>query len=77
MILVIGATGKVGRHVASGLLDDGADVRALVRDPDAAGLPYGVDVVRGDLSDRDGLEAHADGADTVFLWALDDAEDLR
>jgi uncharacterized protein YbjT (DUF2867 family) len=67
VIFVIGATGKVGRHVVSGLLERDAVVRALVRDPDAAGLPEGVEVVPGDLSDPDGLAENLDGAETVFL----------
>lgn len=67
MIFVIGATGKVGRHVVSGLLDTGAVVRALARDPDTAGLPQRVEVVRGDLSDLAGLEERLDGAEAVFL----------
>lgn len=67
MILVIGATGKVGRHVVSGLLERGAAVRALVRDPDAAGLPDGVDVVPGDLSDPRGLAENLEGVAAVFL----------
>ena len=32
-ILVTGATGTVGRHVINHLVQRGADVRALVRDP--------------------------------------------
>jgi len=67
MIFVIGATGKVGRHVVSGLLDTGAVVRALARDPDTAGLPQRVEMVRGDLSDLAGLEERLDGAEAVFL----------
>src|SRR5918998_3327640 len=55
VILVTGATGNVGRQVVSQLLDTGAAVRALTRDPDSAGLPDGVDVVRGDLSVPDTL----------------------
>ncbi|HZF11193.1 MAG TPA: NAD(P)H-binding protein, partial [Thermoanaerobaculia bacterium] len=38
-ILVTGATGRVGRQVVSQLLATGAAVRALSRNPDAAGLP--------------------------------------
>jgi uncharacterized protein YbjT (DUF2867 family) len=67
VIFVIGATGKVGRHVVSGLLERDAVVRALVRNPDAAGLPEGVDVVPGDLSDPGGLAENLDGVEAVFL----------
>jgi uncharacterized protein YbjT (DUF2867 family) len=75
MILVIGATGKVGRHVVSGLLERDASVRALARDPDAAGLPGGIDVVAGDLSDPPGLAPHLDGVDAVFLvWPFFSAD---
>ncbi len=72
-ILVTGATGNIGRHVVSGLLDADADVRALTRNPDAAGLPDGVEVVRGDLSDPETLEAALHGVDVVFLlWPTAD-----
>ncbi|MEV4186580.1 NAD(P)H-binding protein [Streptosporangium canum] len=67
MILVTGATGNVGRQVVSQLRDAGAAVRALVRDPSSAGLPEEVDVVRGDLSAPDTLEAALDGVESVFL----------
>jgi len=50
-ILVTGATGAVGRHLASTLLERGARVRALTRKPDPAALPDGVDVVAGDLTE--------------------------
>lgn len=67
MILVTGATGKVGRHVVSQLRDAGVGVRALTRTPEAADLPDGVEVVRGDLSAADALDASLDGVDAVFL----------
>ena len=67
MIFVTGATGKVGRHVVSGLVERGAPVRALVRDPDAADLPEDVDLVSGDLRDPPRLPADLEGADAVFL----------
>jgi uncharacterized protein YbjT (DUF2867 family) len=53
--------------VVSGLVQRGEAVRALARDPDAAGLPAAVEVVRGDLFDPPALERHAQGADAVFL----------
>jgi uncharacterized protein YbjT (DUF2867 family) len=67
MIFVTGATGKVGRHVVSGLVQRDVAVRALVRDPAAAGLPAGVDVVSGDLTDPARVSTQIDGADAVFL----------
>jgi uncharacterized protein YbjT (DUF2867 family) len=67
MILVTGATGKVGRHVVTGLVERDAAVRALVRDPDAAGLPDDVEVVSGDISDPRGVAEHLDGVAAVFL----------
>jgi uncharacterized protein YbjT (DUF2867 family) len=67
VIFVTGATGKVGRHVVSGLLERDAAVRALARDPDTADLPEGVDVVSGDLKDpTGGVAAQLDGADAMF-----------
>ncbi|MFI6578375.1 SDR family oxidoreductase [Nocardiopsis sp. NPDC050513] len=66
--LVTGATGRVGGQVVRQLLDAGAtNVRALVRDPSAARLPTGVEVVRGDLSDPASLDAALDGVTRVFL----------
>jgi uncharacterized protein YbjT (DUF2867 family) len=67
MILVTGATGNVGRHVLTGLLEAGATVRALSRDPKAARLPNGVDVVQGDLADPRTLGPALTGVDSVFL----------
>jgi uncharacterized protein YbjT (DUF2867 family) len=67
VILVTGATGKVGRNVVSQLLEAGRAVRALTRDPASAGLPDGAEVVRGDLADPAGLDAALDGVEAVFL----------
>jgi uncharacterized protein YbjT (DUF2867 family) len=74
-IFVIGATGKVGRNVVRGLLERGAAVRALARDPVAADLPSEVEVVSGDLSEPATLEDHLGDVVTVFLvWPYFDAE---
>lgn len=74
-ILVTGATGTVGRQVVSQLLDTGGDVRALVRDPDAADLPGSVELVRGDLSDPATLTAALHGVGAVFLvWPFTSPE---
>ena len=69
MILVVGATGKVGREVVRQLSASDAPVRALVRDPARAShirLP-GVDIAVGDLSRPDSLDAALSGVDRVFL----------
>jgi len=74
-ILVTGATGTVGRQVVSQLLDTGSEVRALVRDPDSAGLPGGVELLRGDLSDPASLTVALDGVGAVFLvWPFTSPE---
>ncbi|WP_410875710.1 SDR family oxidoreductase [Nocardia sp. A7] len=67
MILVTGATGKVGRAAVDQLHEAGVAVRALVRRPEAADLPPGVEVVRGDLADPSSLDAALDGVHAVFL----------
>ncbi|MBB6505640.1 uncharacterized protein YbjT (DUF2867 family) [Sphingomonas endophytica] len=66
-ILVIGATGRVGRHVVEQLVARDATVRVLTRDPAKAAFPTGVDVVKGDLFDIDALRAAFAGVRTLFL----------
>jgi uncharacterized protein YbjT (DUF2867 family) len=66
-ILVIGATGNVGRSVVTQLTACGARVRAMVRDPDTAALPPQVEVLRGDLTVPETLNDSLPGIDSVFL----------
>lgn len=66
-ILVTGATGNVGRDVVAQLIERGANVRALVRDPSKANLPAGVDVAQGDFLDVDSLRTAMKGISTLFL----------
>ena len=75
MIVVTGATGRVGRQVVTQLSGRGLLVRAVSRDPAVARLPAGVDVVRGDLADPASLEPHLVGADSLFLvWPFTQPE---
>lgn len=75
MILITGATGKVGRAAVDQLHEAGVEVRALVRRPETADLPPGVEVVRGDLADPGSLDAALDGVHAVFLvWPTLDAD---
>jgi uncharacterized protein YbjT (DUF2867 family) len=69
MILVTGATGKVGSDLIYELAARGEPVRALVRDPEKAArtLPADVELARGDLSDQVSIAAALEGADRLFL----------
>jgi uncharacterized protein YbjT (DUF2867 family) len=66
-ILITGASGAVGRQVVQQLVDRGAAVRALVRDPSKTSFPAGVEVVQGDLLDIEALRRALAGASTLFL----------
>ncbi|AOS63299.1 hypothetical protein TL08_12425 [Actinoalloteichus hymeniacidonis] len=69
-VLVTGATGKQGGATARALLAADIAVRALVRDPDTdrakAIAALGVELVTGDLHDRDSVIRAAAGARAVF-----------
>lgn len=66
-ILVIGATGRVGRHVVDQLVKRSATVRVLTRDASKARFPAGVQVVQGDLLDIGSLRTAFTGVSTLFL----------
>ena len=66
-MLVTGATGRVGRAVIDQLMDAGVPVRALTRRSEAAALPANVEVVTGDLTVPESLDAGLRGAGAVFL----------
>jgi len=66
-ILVTGATGRVGRHVVDQLVQRGAKVRVLTRDPAKANVPAGVEVAQGDLLDIDAVRSAFQGVRTLFL----------
>jgi len=65
-ILLTGATGAVGGRLLGALLERGANVRCMVRDPARAQLPAGVEVVRGDALGGDGLDAALAGIDVAY-----------
>ncbi|SFA93780.1 Uncharacterized conserved protein YbjT, contains NAD(P)-binding and DUF2867 domains [Amycolatopsis marina] len=66
-VLVIGATGNVGRQVVHQLLEAGATVRAMARNPNTAALPGDAEVVAGDLTDPATVAAAAKGTRAAFL----------
>ena len=71
MILVVGATGQLGSVITRQLLEQGKDVRILVRE----GSEYraleaaGAKPVIGDLKNRASLDAATRGVDTVLTTA--------
>lgn len=70
-VLITGATGFVGGHLAERLSADGWEVRALVRPTsDTARLrELGVELRQGSLSDRDSLRDAANGVEVVYHLA--------
>ena len=68
-IVITGATGNVGRPLVAELVAAGAEVRAVSRRPDAAGLPAEVKVV-------DTAAAAIPGASAVFLNSRALGEDM-
>jgi len=70
--LVTGGTGFVGRAVVEELLAAGREVRVLVRRDDHPALNgLDVEVVLGDLRDKDSLARALEGCDRVFHVAAD------
>jgi nucleoside-diphosphate-sugar epimerase len=67
-VLVTGATGFTGGHLARGLLARGDDVRLLVRDPARAAdlQKAGATLVQGDLAARDSLARAVEGVEVVY-----------
>jgi len=82
VVLITGANGFVGAHVARALVRDGAQVRALVREGADLRALEGLDceLVRGDLRDRAAVERAVRGCEKVYhvaadyrLWVVDAA----
>jgi len=80
-VLITGATGFVGWHVARLLLERGHDVRALVRPESKLRELDGVEAVTGDLRDAVSITRAVSGCGLVYhvaadyrLWARDPNE---
>jgi nucleoside-diphosphate-sugar epimerase len=71
-VLVTGAAGRIGAHLTRAALREGHTVRGLIvpGDPraEAIRLP-GVELMEGDLRDRDALRQAATGVDAIFHLA--------
>jgi uncharacterized protein YbjT (DUF2867 family) len=68
MIIVIGATGNIGKDVVKELQGMGARVRVVARDPEKARKVLGnVEIVQGNLANRASLDAAFKGGTKLFL----------
>ena len=67
MILITGATGRIGQRVVSELVAAGQPVRAMSRTPEKATLPSSVEIVAGDFTAPESIDVALGGVDTVFL----------
>jgi dihydroflavonol-4-reductase len=66
---ITGATGHLGANVVRLLLEEGRDIRVMVRDDLRALEGLDVETVRGDVTDPGSLARLFSGADTVFHLA--------
>ncbi|GGC94089.1 nucleoside-diphosphate sugar epimerase [Tersicoccus solisilvae] len=79
-VLILGATGSIGRPAVSEALRQGHAVRALVRDRNRAArlLPDSVELVVGDLTQPDTLDPAVEGIDAVvFTHGTTNERDVR
>lgn len=67
-ILIVGATGTIGRELVTQALEDGHSVTALVRDPSKVAWPEaGVEVIEGNVMDTATLGRAVAGQDAVLV----------
>jgi uncharacterized protein YbjT (DUF2867 family) len=68
-ILVIGASGFLGRHVAQALLADGRTVRCMARDPSRVQdlADAGCEVVQGDILDAASVEHALESVQAAYI----------
>jgi len=79
-VLITGATGFIGGHLARYLAAHGHHVRALVRRDSLSLAEDGVELARGDIADFEAVRAAMDGVEAIFhlaaardVWGAPDA----
>tara|TARA_Y100001968_G_scaffold175767_1_gene161111 strand:+ start:1108 stop:2070 length:963 start_codon:yes stop_codon:yes gene_type:complete len=76
-VLVIGATGTLGRQIAKNAIDAGHKVRCMVRKPKSASFlqEWGCELTRGNLLNKADIEYAIDGVDAVIDAATSRPDD--
>jgi uncharacterized protein YbjT (DUF2867 family) len=76
-VLVVGATGTLGRQIARQAIDAGHQVRCMVRSPRKASFlqEWGCELTRGDLLEPDSLDYALEGQEAVIDAATARATD--
>ena len=69
MYAIMGITGRIGGAIAENLLEHGAQIRAIVRNPEKAARwkDRGAEIAVADVDDPNALASAFDGMDGVFL----------
>ncbi|AJD90638.1 hypothetical protein JMA_13210 [Jeotgalibacillus malaysiensis] len=65
-LALFGATGRVGSVILERALEDGHQVRALVRDPELKSTHENLNYIQGDASVKEDVEQTISGADAVM-----------
>ncbi|WP_433358578.1 NAD-dependent epimerase/dehydratase family protein [Streptosporangium sp. CA-115845] len=69
LVLITGASGTIGTHLATDLAKDGIRLRLLDLRPPAGGPPAGAEFVQADLRDQGAIEKAAAGISTIIHLA--------